>query len=114
LVWDVFGEKRVGLFALKPIKKETELTVDYGCSHVGVSGIENHCETRGGWVDKAHKEIPFKELIDEVYIYVYIHMHMYIYICIYIYIYIYMDIYMYIYVHINTYIYMMSITSCGV
>jgi len=89
----------VGLFSLKPIKKESELTVDYGCSHVGVSGIENHCETRGGWVDKAHKEIPFKELIDEVYTYVYIYM------CIYIYIYIYIHIYIHIWIYTCKYIY---------
>ena len=62
-VWDVFGEKRVGLFALKPIRKDTELTVDYSMTHVGEKGVENQCESRGG---KTHKELPFREYVDEV------------------------------------------------
>ena len=62
-VWDVFGEKRVGLFALKPIRKDAELTVDYSTAHVGEKGVENHCESRGG---KANREVPFRELVDEV------------------------------------------------
>jgi hypothetical protein len=62
-VWDVFGEKRVGLFALKPIRKDTELTVDYSMTHVGEKGVENQCESRGG---KTHKELPFREYVDQV------------------------------------------------
>ena len=62
-VWDVFGEKRVGLFALKPIRKDTELTVDYSMTHVGEKGVENQCESRGG---KTHKELLFREYVDEV------------------------------------------------
>ncbi|EKX50551.1 hypothetical protein GUITHDRAFT_66832, partial [Guillardia theta CCMP2712] len=42
-IWNVFGEKRVGLFALKDIKKDSEITLDYGETHVGDKGIENHC-----------------------------------------------------------------------
>jgi hypothetical protein len=55
----------VGLFALKPIRKDTELTIDYSASHVGERGLENHCESRGGG-SKAHREIPFKQFADEV------------------------------------------------
>ena len=63
-VWDVLGERRVGLFALKPIRKDAELTVDYATAHVGEKGIENQCETRGG--GKTQKDIPFKEYVEEV------------------------------------------------
>lgn len=64
-VWDVLGEKRVGLFALKPIRKDSELTVDYSCSHVGEKGIENHCE-QGARGSKVQKQIPFKKYVEDV------------------------------------------------
>ena len=65
-VWDVLGEKRVGLFALKPLRKDVELTIDYSASHVGERGLENHCESlnRGG--ARGQREIPFKEYVEDV------------------------------------------------
>lgn len=37
-VWKVYGQRRVGMFALKEIKKDTELTINYALSH-GMSRV---------------------------------------------------------------------------
>ncbi|KAJ1469472.1 hypothetical protein T484DRAFT_1851642, partial [Baffinella frigidus] len=72
-VWTVFGERRVGLFALKDLKKDAEVTVDYSVRHVtvdysvrhvGEAGLEDFNNDRGN--SKASKTIPFQETVQDV------------------------------------------------
>ena len=63
-VWRVFGERRVGLFAIRDVKKDSEITVDYGRMHVGEPGLEDHAEARGG--SRKAAGIPFAEAVADV------------------------------------------------